>query len=538
MMANDNERRPLSSDDAGDCSGGLVPFASSQASPISSRLLSIIQTIVKIILGAAAGSISLVLLLLLTATGIGPLIEYGQCRRDKKALDRDALLREHPEMFLLDVPSDVNKASGGKPYRVMVRVTKPTTDTGVATKKLPPIIFPGGLASNLMTMSRHQDELTAKHGFTVVNFDRLGVGLSDPYPRGAARPPSAADVAREMNYVMTHIDGVGADERWIQVGGSMGTNVATALCVLFPNRLCGFFNLDGLPHAFLQIQCKKFLKDGGSVMGFMRAIRWTGLPRLAFTMALRPMLPVMGDAFTTRQMIGVMCREQFFTATGLEYTTLMSCCDLECAAWGSQATTECSLESLRILASMAPDESVIINESNGTPRSVTTERSKSELGTRYLTREDDEYLAFVQKFRELALTNPDEINRTKTHCNWPQPHPSHPVGEFIGGIDEDTTIYPLAPQFKSMVVRIMCARDYTGLERDYTQEARNHAAARCSLQVIAASGESKDNGKVYYYPTLNHMNLWQQVSEVVSITHEMSRVIMESGSRDATPTWQ
>ena len=239
-------------------------------------------------------------------------------------------------------------------------------------------------------------------------------------------------------------------------------------------------------------------------------------------MAMRSVLPAMGDAFTKQQMIGVMCREQFFTATGLEYTTLMSCCDLECASWGRQATTECSAESLRILASLAPDESVIINEGKQIPRSLTEERSKSELGTRYLTRQDEELVKFEKEFRALALSSSNDIDMSRTHCNWPQPQPKHPVGEFVGGVDDDTKIYPLAPQFNDMIVRIMCARDYTGLERDYTQEARNHAAARCSLQSIM----SGDNGKVYYYPRLSHLNLWQQVSEVVAITHEMSEAIM------------
>jgi hypothetical protein len=217
-----------------------------------------------------------------------------------------------------------------------------------------------------------------------------------------------------------------------------------------------------------------------------------------------------------------MCRDQFFVATGLEYTTLMSCCDLECAAWGKQATTECNDESLRLLASLAPDESVIINEGKGIiPRSVTTERSKSELGATYLNRQDDEFMAFEETFRSMALKNPDDVDKTKTHCNWPTP-PNHPVGNFVGGVKSDTTIYPLAPQFKTLVVRILCARDYTGLERDYTQEARNHAAARCTLQTLMS-----DDGKVYYYPRLSHLNLWQQVTEVVAITFEMSTAIQE-----------
>jgi hypothetical protein len=162
-----------------------------------------------------------------------------------------------------------------------------------------------------------------------------------------------------------------------------------------------------------------------------------------------------------------------------------------------------------------------VNESKGVPRKVTTERSKSELGNCFLTHDDPECVKVERTFRTLALQDPTDIDRNKTHCNWPQPSPKHPVGEFVGGVDEDTTIYPLAPQFKAMVVRIMCARDYTGLEQNYSQEARNHAAARCSLQSLMS-----DDAKVYDYPQLSHLNLWQQVSEVTSVTNEIAQAVM------------
>ena len=503
----------------------LYPSNEENNSPI---IFSLLFGTIKIIFSLVFGLVFLLLFILLTITGIGPLIEFNQSKRDEKeVLNQDVILQEHPEMFLLNVPGDINKASCGASYRIMVRLTKPTKGASTNTDQLqlPPVILPGGLASNLMTMSRHQDELTKKHGFTVVNFDRLGVGFSDPYPPELnLKPASAADVAREMNFVMEYCENHifhTNNKRWICVGSSMGANVATAFMTLYPNRIGGFFNLDGLPHAFLKIQCKKFLRDGKKIMDMMRRVRWTGLPRFMFRLALQGSIPTVGDAFTVRQLVGVMCRDQFFVTTGLEYTTLMSCCDLECAAWGRQATFQCDSESLRLLASLAPNQSIIVNESKGImPRSVTNERSKSELGTKYVAREDKEFITFEESFRSLAMKNPDDVDNRKTHCNWPST-PKHPVGNLVGGVEEDTTIHPLAPQFEKLVVRIMCARDYTGLERDYTQEARNHAAARCTLQVLMSG-----DGEVYYYPRLSHLNLWQQVDEVVSITHDISRAIL------------
>jgi len=533
-------------------SAGLIPIADPVPFVSCSMLISVVTTILLIPLYIAGALVFLVVFLLLTVTGIGPLVEFCMARSDQTALDRETILQEHPELFLIEIPHHINRASLGQPYKVMVRLTMQQSRTSEESQQqdfLPPVIFPGGLASNLMTMSRHQDILTEQYGFTVVNFDRLGVGLSDPFPEDAAEPlvsPSAADVAREMEYVMTHCASVAIAARsnnnntnnnktnrplkWIQVGGSMGTNVATAFVALFPGRLCGFFNLDGLPHAFIQIQCKKFLQDGKWGMDLLKSLQFTGLPRLVFRMAVKPLLPAMGTAFTPQQIIGVMCRKQFFTATGLEYATLMSCCDLEIAAWGPHlATTEYDAETLRVMASVAPTQSVLVDELKGIQRRVTNERSASELGTEFLSRDHPSVVGVQTKLRSMALKSPNEVDKIKTHCNWPDPNPRHPVGEFVGGVDENTTIYPLAVEFSKLCVRVMCARDYKGFERDYTQAARNHAAARTSLHVMMSSGGGDDSvdvgGRSYYYPHLSHLNLWQQAQEVADITNEMAQAI-------------
>ena len=45
--------------------------------------------------------------------------------------------------------------------------------------------------------------------------------------------------------------GVNPGARWIIVGGSMGSTVAQAFLALYPDRACGFVNLDGMPHGFV-----------------------------------------------------------------------------------------------------------------------------------------------------------------------------------------------------------------------------------------------------------------------------------------------
>ena len=186
---------------------------------------------------------------------------------------------------------------------------------------------------------------------------------------------------------------------------------------------------------------------------------------------------------------------------------------------GKQATTEYDNETLRIMSSLAPDESVLVNDVEGIPRCITNERSDSELGTEYLSKERPDIVEFMAKFRSQALKSPDEIDRLTTHCNWPEEPRRHPVGKYVGGVDESTRIYPLAQEFQNMCVRVMCARSYVGLERDYTQEARNHAAARTSLHCLLSHDGC---GKSYYYPHLTHLNLWQQSSEVTKLAHEIA----------------
>jgi len=93
------------------------------------RVINLLLGTIKIIIGLLFGLAFLGIFLVITITGIGPLVEYYQSKRDEKeALNHDVILQTHPEMFLLDIPGDVNKASGGISYRVMVRLTKPALD--------------------------------------------------------------------------------------------------------------------------------------------------------------------------------------------------------------------------------------------------------------------------------------------------------------------------------------------------------------------------------------------------------------------------
>lgn len=80
----------------------------------------------------------LLLLLLAVITLVGPISEHLKSRRDNEILNNTSILRDHPEMFLMEIPANINSASGGKPYKLMVRMTKPKTDP-----QYPPVVFPG-----------------------------------------------------------------------------------------------------------------------------------------------------------------------------------------------------------------------------------------------------------------------------------------------------------------------------------------------------------------------------------------------------------
>ena len=82
--------------------------------PISARVSSVIKMILKVPVGIVGGMVALFAFAILTLTGIGPIIEMYLSKRDARVLDRDKILRDHPEMFLLEIPANINKASLGR----------------------------------------------------------------------------------------------------------------------------------------------------------------------------------------------------------------------------------------------------------------------------------------------------------------------------------------------------------------------------------------------------------------------------------------
>lgn len=465
----------------------------------------------------------LLCLFITTITYIGPTIESMKSKRDEKLLDRESILAKNSNMLLLEVPGDINAASMNQPYKLMVRLTKPTTNS---TK--PPVIFPGGLAANLTAMAKHQDMLTDR-GFIVVNFDRFGVGFSDKNCSGV--PPSARDVAREMDYVMRNVPLYDNSEdaklevqsvKWISVGGSMGSTVTQAFMALFPDRLCGFLNLDGFPHGFVQYESAKFLGTNAGIWRQFSKIVWTGFMRFLFTSMSADILKKMKTRSFGPEILALMCRKRFFGNAALEFFTMFSVADLATAAWGDQATPRLDPTLLWTLCCVKPDRNVLVDESMDIPCTDTDERSASELGECYLSRDSDSVCTQLDRLRMRAPLSAESINKKDTNCNWP----AHPVGSLIGGISPEDIVYPLGPQFAQMVVRVMSMRSYDlgddGMfgEWAYPQASRNHAAAEHCMHALLAR-----DGARSVYPRLKHTNGFAQATEVVQLVEEITHAV-------------
>jgi pimeloyl-ACP methyl ester carboxylesterase len=468
--------------------------------------------------------LAMVLLLLFTVTGIGPLLHFYFSRGERHLVDREKLIAAHPEIFLLDAPADLNSASAGAPYKIAVRLTFPSTNAGY-----PPVIFPQGLAATMMATMKIQEYLEAA-GFASVNFDRFGVGLSDANNTGL--PPSAHDVAKEMDFVMRHCDellsqrgGYGAAGRkWIAVGGSMGAIVATAFMTVYPNRLSGLLNLDGFPHGFVTVD-KLYLNTYAPMWGLYGKLAHTGMMRLLFSFA-KGMVKSHFESttFDWRSIIAQMNQSQFFKNARVEFNTMISCADLTCAAMENLSTVKMDKSTMRLVCGVAPFESVLINEPKGKKvRIVTTERSNSELGADWLRKEvTGPALERLLSSSLAAASGPLSIDRSFTSCSMG----SHPVGSTVGGVPASTPLWPLNPQLRAMSVRVMSMRSYDGGdgamgEQMYSQNCRNHSAAEHTLQAALAR-----SGKRIVYPKLTHGGGFAQTTEIRKFTIEIAEDIL------------
>ncbi len=127
-----------------------------------------------------------------------------------------------------------------------MRFSAPNSVDGA--KHLYPICIPNGLGATLVTISVLHEALVEK-GYTVLTYDRLGVGFSDNNTTN--KSPTAKDVVAEMRFAMTSV--MPSDTKWVLLGPSMGSIVGQCYVAAYPETVVGFLNMDGLPYPFIKV---------------------------------------------------------------------------------------------------------------------------------------------------------------------------------------------------------------------------------------------------------------------------------------------
>ena len=189
---------------------------------------------------------------------------------------------------------------------------------------------------------------------------------------------------------------------------------------------------------------------------------------------------------------------------------MISCAELAAAAWGRAATPLLSHSLLARLASVPPATSVIVDEPNGVPRSETTQRSASELGTAWL---DTAAISTVRaELAALAAACPADVNLDMALTDTGRPA----TGTRAGGVPAGIAAHALAPQFRRMAVRVMSMRAYDAGDGPvgkvaYSQAQRNWAAAEHAMHALLAG-----NGARIVYPRLTHSGGFAQTGEIVA----------------------
>lgn len=261
-----------------------------------------------------------------TISGIGPLFQWFGSARDAKLLTVDSIEGRGRGLKFISIPADLHSCSMGKSYRMFYAFSHPSQPS-----LYPPVCIPNGLGANVVLISKLQEFLVSA-GFTVLSFDRLGVGLSDENTSG--RAPTASDVVSEMEHIMSSV--MPPDTKWILLGPSMGSIVSQCYIAKHPHKVVGFLNMDGLPYPFLQQ--KASFAWAGFVYKIYASIVWTGILRPFLKMAAKDITRMFGShTFSTGIILALLNQRRFFANVALEMSTMMDCCAMAEREWGTQS---------------------------------------------------------------------------------------------------------------------------------------------------------------------------------------------------------
>jgi pimeloyl-ACP methyl ester carboxylesterase len=302
---------------------------SCQVSKVQEKKMKVFDTILLVVLppiGLAFFLVFIALWMIWTLTGVGPLYQWYSASRDKSTLDTRRITDSDSKCRIIAIPGDIHSCSMGKSYNLFAIFSTPNTESN-----FPPICIPNGLGANAVLISKLQEALVTA-GFTVLSFDRFGVGLSDENVSGSF--PTASDVVAEMNYVMSAV--LPGDQKWILLGPSMGSIVAQCYIAQHPRKIAGFLNMDGLPYPF--IQQRSAFAWAGFIYKMYASIVWTGILRPCIGMASKDIERMFGSrSFSLPLILALMNQRRFFGNIALEMGTMMDCCAMVERAWGPQS---------------------------------------------------------------------------------------------------------------------------------------------------------------------------------------------------------
>lgn len=255
-----------------------------------------------------------ILFLLSTVSLLGPALHFCAARRDA------ALLAAAVEPAAGAVVKHVAVPGGG---RLAVRWSP-------GGKRAHAVCIPNGLGATLVTISTLHERLVAL-GFSVLTYDRDGVGMSDTRRAraGGRAHATAAETVADMRAVM---DAVAPGARWILVGPSMGSIVAQCFVAAHPERVVGVLNMDGLPFPFATK--RRRFELAAVVYKVYAALIWTGVVRAGLSAAARALAPLASSAFSVPLIIAQMNQRSFFASLACEMLTMMDCADAASSAWG------------------------------------------------------------------------------------------------------------------------------------------------------------------------------------------------------------
>lgn len=505
------------------------------------KVLKIALTIVLLPIFLVIFFVFVMIWMLLTITGIGPFLQYLCNISDRNTLDRNKIINDDSSKSkrVVQIPAGLHSCTPNNPYQVFAIFMEPNEPS-----PYPPICIPNGLGATAVLIAPMQEALV-KHGFRVLSYDRLGVGLSDE--NKAKRFPSAMDVVKEMDFVM---ESVLPGEKWLLLGPSMGSIVAQCYIAHHSEKVLGMLNMDGLPYPFLKMRTS--FVWAAFIYRVYASIMWTGVLRPFIGASLKSSAWMFAsNSFPLSVAIAQINQTNFFGNVALEMLTMMDCCEMADAAWGSLSVLRLPAEHLESLVRAPPNVSIeFVPAPKGSPsssssssiaggknelRQVTLFRSPSEKGSEWATDyKVQQTVAFMrsQLSKELSSaiittsvtggSNTDDstdsavVNRSAVELQQP----------LLQSDTEATIVHKslLGNIWPRLVVRVMSGRNHdfgnAVANSFYSQEMRDLAAAEHAQQVLLAS-----DGYRTAYPRVTHNIMFSKTDDIVRNMHEIAEVV-------------